>query len=76
MNKNISIIVVILILVVVLAYLVWLRNRFQSSLSIPPISPAVESTPSPAPLILKIQESSPTAQPSAAKIATPSSGKK
>lgn len=60
MNRNVSIVVVILVLVVIAGYLVWLRSKYQ-----PTVSPAVtevEVTPSPSPEV--------SASPSAAVEAT------
>lgn len=73
-NRNIIIIIVILVLVVVLAYLVWLRNQFQPTVSPQSQIPMVEVTPTPTPIIIK--EASSTAKTSPAKTATPSSSKK
>lgn len=58
MNRNVSIIVVILVLVVIAGYLVWIRSRYQSSVS-PQASPEITATPTSSPA----QSATPSASP-------------
>jgi len=65
MNKNVFIVTIILILVVVVGYLVWVRSKFEQTVT--PESNTTEVVlPSPTPVL-----SSPTASASATPSATP-----
>lgn len=57
-NRNISIVVVILVLVVIAGYLIWIRSKYQSSVS-PQASPEVTITPISSPQ----QSATPSATP-------------
>lgn len=57
MNRNVTIVVVILVLVVIAGYLIWIRNRYQSSVS--PQSQEVTVTPTSSPE----QSATPSASP-------------
>lgn len=63
MNRNVTIVVVILVLVVIAAYLVWIKNRFQPTITSPQTS--VEASLMPSPTLSPSPEASATASPSA-----------
>ena len=56
MNRNVSIVVIILVLVVIAGYLVWIRSRYQSSVS-PQVNEEVQAIPT----VQPIQSASPSA---------------
>lgn len=58
MNRNVSIVVIILVLVVIAGYLVWIRSRYQSSVS-PQVNKEVQATPT----VQPIQSASPSVTP-------------
>lgn len=62
MNRNITIVVIILVLVVIAGYLIWLRSRYQQSISLQ-ASPEITATVAPTPISTPVVTASPSALP-------------
>lgn len=76
MNRNVSIVVVILVLVVIAGYLVWLRSKYQ-----PTVSPQIQEVVQPTPAATQsAEEATPSVKEATGSVkqksATPSSVKK
>lgn len=70
MSRNVTVLVIILVIILIAGYLLWLRGRFQSSLT-QPITPVIEVTTAPAPTEI-IASPSATATPSGIRVSATS----